>query len=145
MVLHEVKNWQNWKMQGRFMQFLRLIFTFHDKYQFCTFNLHSQKHHLNFHRKKSMLVYFFPRKIYFSAIFSIFISARILVSVRNSMLWSENTESNCRVKEDRISGVKHKPAHTELYYPVVWRETDSCGATRGVMVSTSAFLACHQC
>ena len=26
MVLHQVKNWQNWKMQGCFMQFLRLIF-----------------------------------------------------------------------------------------------------------------------
>ena len=25
-VLYEVKNWQNWKMQGCFMQFLRLIF-----------------------------------------------------------------------------------------------------------------------
>ena len=24
----------------------------HDEYQFCTFNLHSQIHHLNFHRKK---------------------------------------------------------------------------------------------
>ena len=26
MVLHQVKNWQNWKLQGCFMQFLRLIF-----------------------------------------------------------------------------------------------------------------------
>ena len=26
MVLHQVKNWQNWKMQGCFMQFLHLIF-----------------------------------------------------------------------------------------------------------------------
>ena len=26
MVLHQVKHWQNWKMQGCFMQFLRLIF-----------------------------------------------------------------------------------------------------------------------
>ena len=26
MVLHQVKNWQNWKMQGCFVQFLRLIF-----------------------------------------------------------------------------------------------------------------------
>ena len=26
MVLHQVKNWQNWKIQGCFMQFLRLIF-----------------------------------------------------------------------------------------------------------------------
>ena len=26
MVLHQVKNWQNWKMQGCFMQFLGLIF-----------------------------------------------------------------------------------------------------------------------
>ena len=25
-VLHQVKNWQNWKMQGCFMQFLRLVF-----------------------------------------------------------------------------------------------------------------------
>ena len=41
----------------------------HDEYQFCTFNLHSQIHHLNIHRKKSMLVNFFPRKKYFSAIF----------------------------------------------------------------------------
>ena len=26
MVLHQVQNWQNWKMQGCFMQFLHLIF-----------------------------------------------------------------------------------------------------------------------
>ena len=33
MVLHQVKNWQNWKMQGCFMQFLRLIFV--KKLQLC--------------------------------------------------------------------------------------------------------------
>ena len=38
----------------------------HDKYQCCTFNLHSQIHHLNFHRKKSMLVnFFFHGNIFF--------------------------------------------------------------------------------
>ena len=44
------------------------------KYRFCTFNLHSQINHLNFHRKKSMLVDFFPtEKIFFRDL----ISARI--------------------------------------------------------------------
>ena len=37
--------------------------------EFCAFNLHSQIHRLHFHREKSRLVDFFPRKIYFSAIF----------------------------------------------------------------------------
>ena len=41
----------------------------HDEYQFCTFKLKSQIHHLNFHRKKVCLFIFFPWKIYFPAIF----------------------------------------------------------------------------
>ena len=41
----------------------------HDEYPFCTFSLHSQIHHLNFHRQKSTLVDFFPHGQIFPAIF----------------------------------------------------------------------------
>ena len=53
-----------------------------DEYQFCTFNLHSQIHHLNFHSKR-YACRFFSRKYIFPR-FSIFISARILFSATNS-------------------------------------------------------------
>ena len=36
----------------------------HDEYQFCTFNLHSQTHQLNFHRKKVCLSIIFHRKFF---------------------------------------------------------------------------------
>ena len=37
----------------------------HNEYQFCTFSLHPQIHHFIFHRKKSMLVDFFPHRTFF--------------------------------------------------------------------------------
>ena len=58
----------------------------HDEYQFSTSNLHSQIHDLNFHRKKVCLSIFFPWKKSIFPQFSIFISARILVSEMNSRL-----------------------------------------------------------
>ena len=36
---------------------------------FCTFSLHSQIHHLNFHRKNYACRFFFPQKIFFPMIF----------------------------------------------------------------------------
>ena len=61
----------------------------HDEYQFCTFNLYSQIHHLNFHTRKSMSIFFHGKFIF--PWFSIFISTRILVSATNSRLWFEVT------------------------------------------------------
>ena len=53
-------------------------------------NLHSQIHHLNFHRKKYACQFFINRK-YFVPRFLIFISARILVSATNSRLCTCNS------------------------------------------------------
>ena len=50
-----------------------------NEYHFCTFNLHSQIYHLNFHRKKVFLLIFAHRR-YFFPWFSISISTGILVS-----------------------------------------------------------------
>ena len=56
--------------------------------------MHSQIYHLNFHREKSMLIIFFSNGKYFFPWFSIFISARILVSATKlayhiKIIWSK--------------------------------------------------------
>ena len=65
----------------------------HNEYQFSNFNLHSQIYHLNFHWEKSMHIDFFSNGKSFFLRFSVFISARILVSTTKlaniKIIWSK--------------------------------------------------------
>ena len=102
---------------GKFeeMQYTKI----HDEYQFCTFNLPSQIHHLNFHRKKGCFSIFFHRKCIFPR-FSIFISARILVSATNSRFCSLHDSLNITgILVAALSGTWHYRISTETGWPMV--------------------------